>query len=413
MMKYNIIDEIEIDPGLGIKAILRSDSRYWKVQYNLPGTGQKRKSLRTTSKKKARQKGYEFARQFDAGEIQDRAGTVTVGSVIEAHAKRLAERGRENGTLGIYNQHARTLLGFLPRGGKTPLMALTADTLEAFESKLREGGIIVPSKAGSEAKAHCSRPRKPKSVRETLKYVRGLVSFALKRGWISRDPGHGYELPPLPKTEILVFSAEEPQAINEDPFPGMGDIWQFLTQTCLRAQEFTWLCKDDVLLNGADQPVAIQIRAKVCPQTGEKWKPKHGVERQVPLTKAAADIVLQAMDRSASPWVFEAPDSRGAQFGKWTYQPLLRKLHDRLAACGIARTGLHRFRHTGATYLANNANMPIAQLQQFLGHRDIRDTMKYLHPRAEHVNETIRRINFGDLMGNVTGITNAKVEITI
>lgn len=71
---------------------------------------------------------------------------------------------------------------------------------------------------------------------------------------------------------------------------------------------------------------------------------------------------------------------------------------------GIERTGLHRFRHTGATYLANEATMPVAQLMKFLGHSDIKMTMKYLHPRAEHVQGTIAGVDFDQLIqNNLTG----------
>lgn len=72
----------------------------------------------------------------------------------------------------------------------------------------------------------------------------------------------------------------------------------------------------------------------------------------------------------------------------------------RLDAAGIARTGPHRFRHTGATLLANDANIPIAQLKEFLGHKDLKITQRYLHPRPEHIQQTISRVDFTRLTRN-------------
>lgn len=53
-MKHHVLDEFWVDEDLRIKAIRRFDNSHWFLQYNLPGAGQRRRSLETSSKKRAR-----------------------------------------------------------------------------------------------------------------------------------------------------------------------------------------------------------------------------------------------------------------------------------------------------------------------------------------------------------------------
>lgn len=398
MPKYTIIDEEDIDPDLGVKIILRSDSKYWKIQYNIHGKGQRRRSLKTTKKKQAKLKAYKIAGQLANGELFGNDGKqYTIGEVAEARCQRLREKSRTEETVADFHRRIRQLGAFLPQGMKTPIVKLDLATLEAYESRLRNEGIDTPpapwSKTGKPRKG---KPQRPKTVRDAMKAVRTLMKYARDRGWLSYDPAAGYEFPPRDVTKIVVFSAEELALLYADA--GMGDVWRFYTETCLRAKELTWLLKEDVILRDNGRPAAIQIRTKTCPQTGERWQPKHNKQRIVPLTPRAANILAAAMSASASPWAFESPIPNEKQPGKWTDARLRRRLQARLKEVGIARCGLHRFRHTGATYLANDERVSIVKLQRFLGHSDIKETMRYLNPRAEHVADAIQSVDFDKLI---------------
>lgn len=71
----------------------------------------------------------------------------------------------------------------------------------------------------------------------------------------------------------------------------------------------------------------------------------------------------------------------------------------RMKDIGAKNRGLHTFRHTGATYLANDVRMPLPQLQKFLGHRDIKTTMRYLHPSADDVAQSLAAVDYSKLIG--------------
>ena len=48
--------------------------------------------------------------------------------------------------------------------------------------------------------------------------------------------------------------------------------------------------------------------------------------------------------------------------------------------------------------LANDERVSIIKLQRFLGHSDIKETMRYLNPRAEHVADAIQSVDFDKLI---------------
>ncbi|MEX0885267.1 MAG: tyrosine-type recombinase/integrase [Phycisphaeraceae bacterium] len=364
-------------------------SPYWQLQYNLHGR-QIKTSLKTDVLKLARELAEKKSAELVMGTAARPGRRQTVAQVAASRRKRLAELGRKPATIAIYERFDRQLIEFLPRGGDTAMAELTPTVLEEFEERLRTKGIGLPDKHGIRRRG---RPLAPKTVRDAMKTARGLIRFAIKRGLLNQDPSAGYDLPPGPSANITIFTPGELAGLYNDV--EMGDTWKVLLQTCLRANEFTWLTVDDVVTD-ADGRTSLMIRRKRCQQTGAEWTPKHDKSRVVPLTPEAAKVLQHRLKRASGvPWLFDIDGTRGAQTGKWTYGRLRRRLHDRLDAIGAPRRGLHAFRHTGATFLANDGRVSLAHLQKFLGHRRISTTQRYLHPQADDVAASIQRVNFG------------------
>ena len=409
--EYKLLDSFWIDEDQKVKAIRRSNSPVWYIQYNLPGVGQQKRSLKTTSKKQARINGSKIACKIAAGDYAGNTDrNVTVGTMIRARIDRLRQLGRSELTVQIYERFYGQLVAFLPRGEDTPMAALVPATLEAFEDKLRSDGIALPRKPRTRGR-RVPHPLQPKTLRDAMKAVRGLIRFALRRGSIHKDPSAGYDLPPGESKDIVNFTSTELAGLLSDPEPELADIWKFLTHTCLRVGEFTWLTVCDVVLDNNGRPKAVHIRRKTCPFTGKTWRPKHGVERIVPLTAEAADIVAAAIESSSGTWLFEFKDAQSNQRGKWGYSALRTRLKKRLKDIGAKHRSLHTFRHTGATHLANDVHMPLPQLQRFLGHSDIKTTMRYLHPSADDVAQSIAAVDYSTLIG-ISFVDNDSSEPT-
>lgn len=374
----------------------RHKSPFWQIAYSVSGR-QVRRSLGTHKLTQARQlaerKHAELVMGCAAVPSDARA---TIEQVGQERRQRLKELGNSPKTIRSIEHHERQLMTFLQRGGRTRLSDLTSQVLVDFERTLRSKGVLVLTDTASGRRSkRKAQPLKPKTVRDTMKTIRGLIRYAVKNGLIDLDPAASYKLPPAPDSKITVFNPGELRQLFTDP--EVGDLWRFYVHTCMRAEELIWLLIQDVILDEQNQPVAIHIRQKQCPQTERTWHPKHGQDRVVALSPEAAAIVAGAIATSKGPWLFESPDSRGEQRGKWTYGPLLRRLHAQLRAMGARRRGLHTFRHTGATHLANDPGVPIAQLKQLLGHKQLSMTQRYVHPTARDVGATLQQVDFARL----------------
>lgn len=409
MAKF-VKEQIPIDPDAHISIIKTSASNNWYLQYNKPGRGkgrQRRESLKTASTKEAKARAARFANRFISGQFPHRPSRLaTFGDVAAQRLERL-HQNRTRKTARVYAGHYKALAAALPQGDKTPLVSLTTSLLEKVEKALREGGVSIPStREGKPARK--SKPRKPKGVREVMKACRGLIRFALARELIDRDPAAAYALPRGASDEIIIFSADELGKIFGDPRPGMSDTWRFMTHCALRIDEFCWLTKSDVITDEGGTPVSILIRKKVLRETQERWSPKAGHERVIPLTAEAKDIAKRQMNSDASQWLFQAPATSKSPVAKWTADRLRDQFTARLRACHITHGTPHVLRHTFASFLAKA--MPLPVLQRFLGHNDVQTTMRYVHVDARDIAAALGTCDVSRLTHTLDGknkLTNA------
>jgi hypothetical protein len=160
---------------------------------NVPGRGQQRRSLKTKSKKQARKNGAKLADKITNGQTPEATPRrYTVGGVVaERRRTRLRELGRQPGTIEACERFDRQLMAFLTTGADTPIEKLSTATLEAFEQQLGTTGISAAKPDGRIAPPK-SRPLAAKTLHEAMKSVRGLIQFALERGWLREDPAKAY-----------------------------------------------------------------------------------------------------------------------------------------------------------------------------------------------------------------------------
>ncbi len=111
-----------------------------------------------------------------------------------------------------------------------------------------------------------------------------------------------------------------------------------LALTGLREQELCWLTWEDLCLEAGREHLL--VRAK------PGFSPKDYEQREVPIPAELARL-LRALPRR-SEWVF--PNRRGEREGH-----LLRRLRAVARRAGVERATLHKFRHTYATRLLEQA----------------------------------------------------------
>lgn len=99
--------------------------------------------------------------------------------------------------------------------------------------------------------------------------------------------------------------------------------------------------------------------------------PKGGRAREVPLSEEAVQV-LKLLPRNGA-LVFAHPEKR-----MWHRNEMKWPLWRACKRAGLQRFGWHVLRHTFASHLVMRG-IPMKAIQELLGHRDIRTTMRYAH----------------------------------
>jgi len=103
-------------------------------------------------------------------------------------------------------------------------------------------------------------------------------------------------------------------------------------------------------------------------------EPKGGNDRAVPFTdeKLRTDLEIVIDDRESG-WLFLSA------FGnRWEHQSFTSIFRKHVKSIGLDGVTPHTLRHTFATMLAA-AGVPIAEIRDLLGHKEIRTTSQYMH----------------------------------
>jgi integrase len=217
------------------------------------------------------------------------------------------------------------------------------------------------------------------TVATKVSYLRRACSYAVAMGYLASSPFGAWKgfvrwRPSGPATvhspgaigkvlgSLLARSADSPEA-------GRLHAWAWLlAHTGLRRDEALFLRVEDLDLAGATVTVRRRLKRPTTART-------------IPLPPGLPAVLAGWLPRrpdpaGTCPWVF--PNRRGNPWsgGACGYRPI-----DKLRAAG-ERAGVKDFtpkslRHSFATIAATLWMIPPATLQRWMGHTDIRTTMKY------------------------------------
>jgi integrase/recombinase XerD len=269
------------------------------------------------------------------------------------------EKGLADNTLAAYSADLGLFLDFLkhePSAWPDPAPV----ALDAFLSALRRRGLG------------------PSSLARCLASLRGLFRFALREGWVQRNPfkylrsgKRPLKLPRvLSEAEVGQLLAapegERPLAVRDRA------MLELLYASGLRVSELLALRLPDLDLTVG------------CLRTLGKGKK----ERIVPVGRQAkkaiaAYLALRPRWRgSAAPWLFL--NNRG---GRLSRQCFWKRLRDFGRRAGIERPfSPHTLRHSFATHLLHHG-ADLRSVQLLLGHADISTTQIYTHIHQQRLKE--------------------------
>jgi integrase/recombinase XerD len=200
-----------------------------------------------------------------------------------------------------------------------------------------------------------------------FKYVIGFLNAqGRKKVVTTRD------WPRVVETVPDTYSEEELARFFAACKPKEKLMFEFLLGTGFRKQEFVYLDWDDVKL--ADG--VVRVTAK--PELG--FRPKTYEEREVPIPQSLVQGLREwAAHRNGSPFVFA---NRNGRHYKSSQLLKMGKRIAKRAGLDAQDFWLHKFRATFAT-MQLQAGVDLRTMQGFLGHKDIKTTMRYLKP-ARH-----------------------------
>ncbi len=281
--------------------------------------------------------------------------------VIERFADALwMERGLSRNTLSAYQSDLTTLAAWLEQDRSLNLLAV--DRIDLLDY------LALQSRMG----------RKPRSTARVLSCLRQFYQYALREGWLKKDPSLRIDAPklgrPLPKS----LSEQDVEALIDAPDTtdpeGFRDrvMLEVLYATGLRVSELVGLRFEQVSLT--------QGLVRVIG--------KGGKERLVPLGEEAVHWLDRFLKGgrgdllNGRPCAAIFPTRRGSGM---TRQAFWYRIKKHALTAGIRRPlSPHTLRHAFATHLLDHgADLRVVQL--LLGHSDLSTTQIYTHVARERL----------------------------
>jgi len=295
------------------------------------------------------------------------------------HINRLEAMGRKRSTIEEYRSCHRVHL--IPEFGSRPVNAPDKRDVDRFQQKLL-------------------RTLAPKSVMNYLSILSGIFTYAQLEGWRSDNPVALVDKPKVDKDDELNFlTTEELEAlllvVPDDEWGEVeGVLYLFAAMTGLREGECL-----GVRWRHIDWP-AMRVRVSKNFVRGEDTSTKGRKGRSVPM----ADRVAAELERHYQRSLYKGDDDRvfcHPHTGKpLDPSKLLKRFKAAVIRAGIGeiemrtyrtREGandkarpytaltVHGLRHTFGTTMAANPKVSLRQLQEWMGHDDIKTTMIYTH----------------------------------
>jgi len=213
---------------------------------------------------------------------------------------------------------------------------------------------------------------KPATINHELACLRHLFTMAVKWGKASANPGREVKLLKEPAGKDRILTYEEEKRLLD--YVGSGPKSKHLEASIITALN-TGMRKGEILSLKWEN-VDFKTGYIIVERT------KNGEIRKIPMN-APLTTALKNVKSSipSSEYVFS---SGGNPFGdvKTAWWKALKET-------GIERFRFHDMRHTFGSRLGM-AGVDIKTIQELMGHKDIKMTMRYSHPTPEHKKQAVK-----------------------
>lgn len=362
-----------------IKLVRRLRGDQWYAKYRLPGGRQVQKRLGPAWRKRGRPPAGYLTRATaeaklagileaaDRGEFDGRGGH-TFGDACSEWLRYLEQEKRVAHTTLRHNRSAvaARLSPFF--GADTPVGGITSDRIDAYRVHLLVERALAPS-----------------TVQRDLTNLSGIFARAKRLRWVAANPYDDAErVRTVDSGDFNVLAVEQLEAVARAAVSGQEAVlYRVAGYAGLRQGELRALRWRDIDFAGA----TIHVRRNL-PAHGQEKAPKSKVIRSLPLIDQAA----QALDGLSRRAHLTGPDDRvflSRTAGALDDGDIREAFYAALAAAGLGRLRdqaepivFHDLRHTFGTLAVQV--WPVTDVQAYMGHADIKTTMRYVHHVPKH-----------------------------
>lgn len=243
--------------------------------------------------------------------------------------------------------------------------------------------------------SYCARTVSPTSVRMYRKSIAPLFSWCIERHYFKKSPFEKVRSPRPVKRIPRVYTPSEFRRMF-DACP--NDYWKaallIAYTTGARKSAIENLCKADIdFENGL-----IRIQDKYDTDPGKwEWHPKDREDRTLPLIKPAADLILELVYSSPSPYFLLKPsryfhllelkkmDMMSDEMKLYPFSNFDRTFRKIKKRAGV-KGRFHDFRSSFASEMLSGG-CSLVEVRDLLGHSSIKTTEVYLGSNSELVNK--------------------------
>ena len=212
-----------------------------------------------------------------------------------------------------------------------------------------------------------SKNLKPASVNRDLACLRHMLNKAIQWGYLLSNPMKGIKLLKEPPGRLRFLSEEEIKRLLQELPAGSKLIILVAMYTGMRRSE---------ILNLNWSNVDLKNRILVVEKT------KTNERRIIPINDSLFSQLQELSAKKKSEVVFAECRTN-----------LRRNFTDALKRANVRDFRFHDLRHTFASYLVMSG-ASIKVVQQLLGHKDLKMTMRYSNLSNEHLQEAVGKLNY-------------------
>jgi len=210
----------------------------------------------------------------------------------------------------------------------------------------------------------------PATVNRELACLKHMYSKAIEWGYIKENPAKGVKLLKEPPGRLRYLSPEEVNSLLDSCLDHLRPIVLTAVNTGMRRSEILNLRWADVDLSNRKITVV---------------NTKNNESRVIPINQTLCEEFLELIKQVKGEYVFSDKDGR-------PYGDIKKSFVSALKEAKIKDFRFHDLRHTFGSHLVMQG-VDLRTVQQILGHKDIKMTMRYAHLSPEYVQKAVEKLD--------------------